>query len=57
MCGYGKYSGPEITLKIGDWVINPEGRRVQVTRVDRHVYPVCAGYYRYKPEQLKLVKT
>lgn len=52
---FGKFEG-EIPFKIGDLVIRPDGYVVPITRIDSHVYPVCAGGYRYKPQDLKLAK-
>lgn len=28
----------------------------KITRIDCHAYPICAGGYRYKPKQLKLIR-
>ena len=35
--------------------VKATGQILTVTRIDRHVYPICAGYGRYKPEQLETV--
>ena len=43
--------GQMITVKSGHPLA---GMTLKITRVDNHVYPICAGYTRFKLEQVIL---
>lgn len=43
-------------FNVGDTVqIIGTPQKVKITRIDRHVRPICAGYGRFLPNQLKLI--
>jgi len=36
-------------MKVGQIIrVKSTGELVKITRIDKHVYPICAGYRRFK---------
>lgn len=42
-------------MKVGQLIkVKRTGQILRITRIDKHAYPICAGYCRFKPDDIEM---